>query len=68
MNYTPSPHCKGKPHRRHTVFPRSDQPNSNIGECIVCHEKHEYPMFIDPSFHGSLESNPLISHWAGYDR
>lgn len=70
MNYTPSPHCKKnyRQHPRYELLPRSDS-GSNVGVCRICKGKKEYPpVTFDGVFHTSLESNPLISHWVGYDR
>ena len=59
--FTPSRFCdkRCKPHARHTVFPRSDKPDSHIGTCAVCHKAHEYDkVSFEGVFAVSLASNP----------
>jgi hypothetical protein len=65
--------CKGKPHRRVETVERipTDKPLliKEIGTCKRCKTQRQYERFVDTgSFVGSLESNPIISHYSGYDR
>lgn len=66
-----SPICKGKPHTRHEIITRVPTPDKpllihEVGTCIKCHTQRHYERMLDGgTFHGSLESNPLVSFYSG---
>jgi hypothetical protein len=66
--------CKGTPHTRHEVIHKVDVPDKpllihEVGTCCKCGTQKHYERMLDlGSFMGSLESNPLVSHWSGYSR